>query len=217
MHKKLFILLIIIFTLTGCVKLDHNMDDIIDQVMKNKTNYSNTVSNGYKFYKPLGVRQISDKDNNQIFNISGVNVFLYVDVVSYYYKNILNYDDNNAYSYYYKKFNYNNNSGYLGINKIDSDYFVKIVYNYSKIEFYVDYDRLDTVTSKALIILNSIIYNDNLLENTLGDSSNSSMEISYQLDGPRGDGSSFSKYLEEYVPTDDENDDNGDIELPTNE
>lgn len=216
MHKRVFILLIMMFILTGCVKLDHNMDDIINEVMSNKINYSNTVSNGYKFYRPLGVRQISDKDNNQIFNISGVNVFLYVDVVSYYYKNILNYYDNNNYSYYYKKFEYNNALGYLGINKIDSDYFVKIVYNYSKIEFYCDYDRLDEVTSRALIILNSIIYNDNLLERTLGDSSNTSLEISYQLDGPKGDGSTFSKYLEEYIPTDDVDDDN-DVELPTNE
>lgn len=214
MHKKIAILVLILFILTGCMKLEHNIDNIIDNVMSKEINYSNTVSLGYKFYKPIGVRQISDKEYNQIFNINGINVYLYVDVVSYYYKNILNYQDSDSYNYYYKKFNYNNIDGYLAINKNDSDYFVKMVYNYSKIEFYVDYDNMDTVVSNSLIILNSINYNDNLIKNMFESGVNNSMDISYQLNGPRSDDSSFSKYLEEYVPNDN---DEVSIELPTEE
>ena len=90
-----------------------------------------------------------------------------------------------------------------------------MVYNYSKIEFYVDYDNMDMVITDSLIILNSIKYNDNLINGMLGDNSNTSMDISYQLDGPRGDGSTFSKYLEEYVPNDE--DSGSEIELPTDE
>ena len=100
----------------------------------------------------------------------------------------------------------------MGINQNDSDYFVKIVYNYSKIEFYADDENLDTVLSNALIILNSIKYNDNLIINMLGDKTNSGIDITYQLEGPKGDGSSFSKYLNEYVPDDEEE---TTIELPT--
>ena len=211
MHKKVIILILIVFLLTGCVKLEHNPDDIISDIMNSKTNNSNTVSSGYKFYKPLGVRQISDSEYNQILNINGVDVYLYVDIISYYYKNILNYEENINYNYYYKKFNYNNIDGYVGINKNDSDYFTKIVYNYSKIEFYTDEENLDIVLANALIIVNSIKYNDNLIINMLRDKTNSGIDITYQLEGPKGDGSSFSKYLNEYVPDDEETT----IELPT--
>ena len=202
------------FILSGCTRLEYNMDNIVDDIMNNKINYSNTVSSGYKFYKPLGVRQISDNEYNQIFAINGKNVYLYVDIISYYYKNILNYEDNSNYDYYYKKFNYNNIDGYLGINKIDSDYFVKMVYNYSKIEFYTDYYNMNTIVANSLIILNSIKYNDNLIERLLGSSNSEKMDINYQLSGPSDNGSTFSKYLEEYVPNDNED---VSIELPTDE
>ncbi len=211
MHKKVIILILIVILLTGCVRLNHNPDDIISNVMDNKINNSNTVSSGYKFFKPLGVRQVSDKDYNQVFNINGYDIYLYVDIISYYYKNILNYEDNNTYDYY-KKFNYNNIDGYVIIDKNDSDYFVKIVYNYSKIEFYVDEKNLDVALTKSMIILNSINYNDNLITNMMASNTNSSLDIMYQLEGPKGDGSSFSKYLNEYVPDDDEE---NTIELPT--
>ncbi len=212
MHKKVIILILMIFLLTGCVKLNHNPDDIISSVMSSKISSSNTVSSGYKFFKPLGVRQISDNDYNQIFNINGYDIYLYVDIISYYYKNILNYEDTNSYNYFYKRFNYNDIDGYVAINKNDSDYFVKVVYNYSKIEFYVDEENLDVSLAKSLIILNSIQYNDNLITNMIASNINSSMDITYQLEGPKGDGSSFSKYLNEYVPDDDEE---NTIELPT--
>ena len=149
-----------------------------------------------------------------MFNINGRNVYLYVDIISYYYKNILNYEDNSNYNYYFKKFNYNNIEGYLGISKIDSDYFVKMVYNYSKIEFYVDSYNMDTIIAESLIILNSIKYNDNLIRNLLETNSSEKMDITYQLEGPSEDGTTFSKYLEEYVPNDEEGEN---IELPTDE
>ncbi len=193
--------------------MNHNTDTIIENVMSHNVSSSNTVSNGYKFYKPLGVRQISDNESNQILNINGTNVYLYVDIISYYYKNILNYSADDSYDYYYKKINNNGIEGYVGINKINSDYFVKIVYNYSKIEFYTDYNNLDGMLAYSLIILKSIKYNDNLIDKLLSNGSNTSMDISYQLEGPVGDKNAFSKFLEEYIPEEDDEE----IVLPTEE
>jgi len=84
-----------------------------------------------------------------------------------------------------------------------------MVYNYSKIEFYTDYDNMDVVISNALIILNSIEYNDILIERKLENKSNAG-DITYQLEGPQGN--DFSRYLEEYIPKEE-----NEISLPTEE
>lgn len=87
MQKKNWLLLFVIFLLTGCVKIDNSsVDIIIDNTLNDKNYVMNTVSSGYKFYLPFGVRQIVDNDNNQIFMIDDTKVYLYVDVVSFYYK-----------------------------------------------------------------------------------------------------------------------------------
>ena len=210
MHKKIIVFIIMLISLTGCMRLNHNTDDIINNVFSNHREYSNTVSNGYKFYIPLGVRQVSDKEYNQVFNINGINVYLYVDTISYYYKNILNYNDSTNYNYYFKKFNYNNLDGYIGINKNDSDYFVKMVYNYSKVEFYSDYDNIDSIIASMLIIQKSIKFNDILIADTLENKTTTKGEINYQLDGPQGN--DFNRYLEEFIPKED-----NEVELPTDE
>ena len=161
MQKKNWLLLFVIFLLTGCVKIDNSsVDIIIDNTLNDKNYVMNTVSSGYKFYLPLGVRQIVDNDNNQVFMIGDTKVYLYVDVVSFYYKNKLNYKDSENYNYYYKNIINGTKEGYIGIDKKNSDYFVKIVYNYSKVEFYVDEYNLNNVIANSLVILNNINYND---------------------------------------------------------
>ena len=62
-----------------------------------------TVSTGYKLYIPTGVKQVSDKNFNQKLKIRDRYVYLYVDTISYYYKNTLNYKKSEEYNYYYKE------------------------------------------------------------------------------------------------------------------
>ena len=200
MQKNNWLLLFVIFLLTGCVKIDNSsVDIIIDNTLNDKNYVMNTVSSGYKFYLPFGVRQIVDNDNNQVFMIGDTKVYLYVDVVSFYYKNKLNYKDSENYNYYYKNIINGTKEGYIGIDKKNSDYFVKIVYNYSKVEFYVDEYNLNNVIANSLVILNNINYNDDLIEKILSYSSDLSGEVTYELDKPNDNESTFLKYLEEYT------------------
>ena len=93
-RKKVILLVIIVLILTGCKKIDSNMDNIVNATMTSEVNMVNTVSTGYQLYIPIGVKQLVDSEYNQKFKIRDTDVYLYVDTVSYWYKNRLNYDNN---------------------------------------------------------------------------------------------------------------------------
>ena len=178
--------------------------------MTNNKLSTNTVSTGYELYIPTGVKQVVDSQYNQKFKIKNRYIYLYVDTVSYFYKNMLNYKKVSDYNYYYKELNYNGKEGYIGINKLENDlYFCEIIYNYTKVEFYASIDDLSFIVANSLIMQKSIKYNDSLikmeLENNVGDS----REVTYELDGPKDNKSMFSDFLQEYVDPDSE-----EVELP---
>lgn len=201
MYKKIVIpLVIIVIMLTGCTKIDNNVDNIVNAIMTEEINEVNTVSTGYELYIPIGVRQVVDNEYNQKLKVKDTNIYLYVDTVSYYYKNSLNYKKSNNYNYYYRDINLNNKLGYIGISKLeDGSFFVEIVYNYSKIEFYTNEENMPVIISNCLIIINSIKYNDVLIELELDGLVNSGMEIKYELDKPKDSISTFDQYLQEYI------------------
>lgn len=211
MYKKKFIFFVaIILLLSGCTRITNNLDDVISATMTNNKLSTNTVSTGYELYLPIGVKQVVDSQYNQKFKIRNRYVYMYVDTISYYYKNVLNYKKESDYTYYYKELNLNDKTGYIGINKIEDDlYFCEIIYNYTKMEFYSDIDDLSFIVANSLIIQKSIKYNDSLikmeLENNIGDG----REITYELDGPKDNKSMFSDFLQEYVDPDSEK-----VELP---
>ena len=211
MYKKKFIFFVaIILLLSGCTRITNNLDDVISATMTNNKLSTNTVSTGYELYLPIGVKQVVDSQYNQKFKIRNRYVYMYVDTISYYYKNVLNYKKESDYTYYYKELNLNDETGYIGINKIEDDlYFCEIIYNYTKMEFYSDIDDLSFIVANSLIIQKSIKYNDSLikmeLENNIGDG----REITYELDGPKDNKSMFSDFLQEYVDPDSE-----EVELP---
>lgn len=211
MYKKNCMFLIaIILLLTGCSKITSNLDEVVSAVMTKDSNYVNTVSTGYELYIPTGVKQMVDNEYNQQFKIGNRYIYLYVDIISYYYKNMLNYKSKDNYSYYYHELLLNNKEGYIGIDKQEDNlYYVVIVYNYSKIEFYADSNELPYILANALIIQKSIKYNDNLIDLELGSSTNDGREIKYELDGPKDNQSTFSDVLQEYVP-----EEVNEIELP---
>ena len=201
MYKKKVILLVIMaLIMTGCTKIDSNIDNIVGATMSKEINRVNTVSTGYKLYMPIGVTQLVDNEYNQKLKIRDTHAYLYVDIVSYYYKNRLNFKSNEDYNYYYKEIDLNDKTGYIGINKLDDgSFFALIVYNYSKIEFYANEVDLPIITSYSLMILNSIKYNDNLIKISLDNNANDNREVKYELDKPKDSESTFSQYLQEYV------------------
>ena len=196
--------------MTGCMRVTNDLDEIVNAVFEDDQIAANTVSTNYELYLPVGVKQEFDSEYNQKFKIRNRYVYLYVDTISYFYKNVLNYKAEGTYSYYYKELNINGKTGYIGINKADDNlYSVEIVYNYSKIEFYADDVDLPIMLANALIIQKSIKYNDNLITMQLASSSNEGRELKYQFDKPKDATSTFSDKLQEYVP-----DEEPEIELP---
>ena len=202
MHKKSFVFLVIFaLLLSGCTRITSNLDEVVSATMVNSKLNANTVSTGYEIYIPTGVKQVIDSDYNQKFKIKNRYIYLYVDTVSYYYKNSLNYKTTNDYSYYYKELNLDGKTGYIGINKVEDDlYFCEVVYNYSKIEFYANNNELSYILANALIMQKSIKYNDSLISIQLESNVSDGRELKYELDSPKDSESTFSDYLQEYVP-----------------
>ena len=204
--KKVLILSALLILCIGCTRID-NTDDykvIIDDIIEENNISTNTASMGYKYYLPIGVKKVYDKDYNQIFKVNDTYMYLYVDVISYYYKNNLNLDDKDSSDcYYYYKINNNNRNGYVKITKDKDKYFMKVVYNYAKIETYVEEYELADILSYSMIILNSINYNDNLIEKILQDDYYSSSFKEYKIKKPEDAESKFSEYLSEYVGEED--------------
>ena len=138
--RKIFILLLLIILCTGCMRIDKedNKDLIIEEVLNSEAK-PNTMARGYKYYLPLGVSKVYDKDYNQKFKFDDNYIYLYVDVVSYFYNNSLNFsNENNNNNFYYKEIKNGNKNGYIKITEEENElYLIKIVYNYAKIETYI--------------------------------------------------------------------------------
>jgi len=171
--------------------------------LKNNNHNVNTASVGYKYYIPLGVNIIYDSDFNKEFKIEDNKVVLYVDIISYFYNKELTINDNN--SYYYQKFSVDGvGNGYIKIEKQEELYFVTLIYNYARIEFYSSKDMLGENITKSTIILNSIEYNKTIIEKILDGDLGEFSEFTYELDKPEDASSNFSQILEEYVQKEDE-------------
>lgn len=196
--KKIIIPLLMIIALTGCSKINDkatNYVDVINDIISYDNKKVNTSSYGYNYYLPIGVNVVYDGKLNKEFKVKDNKLMLYVDVVSYFYKNSLNYEFDNTNNYYYSKLN----NGYILINEEDNTYYLKIIYNYAKIESYVKKEDLVDVISYSTIILNSISYNDNLISNIIEKGENYNNEITYEIDKPNNSESKFREYLQEYV------------------
>lgn len=200
--RKTFILLLILVLCVGCTRIDNieNKDKLVEAALENKEKTANTTSLGYKYYLPVGVSKVYDKDYNQEFKIDNNKIYLYADIVSYYYKNTLNFDESSGNSYYYKEINNNGKTGYIKIEQENSGkYYIKIIYNYAKIESYVLKTEINKILTNSMIILDSIEYNDTLIKNIIDDEHSISADKEYKIDKPNDTESKFSEYLSEYV------------------
>lgn len=200
--KKTFILLIILVLCVGCTRIDNieNLDIVVDSVLQNKDKYANTTSLGYKYYLPIGVSKIYDKDYNQKFKVDDDYIYLYADIVSYHHKNTLNFNEAKDDAYYYKEINNNGKTGYIKISlEEDGKYYIKIIYNYSKIESYVEASEINKILTNSMIILDSIDYNEEIIKNIIDDEYSIGADKEYKIDKPEDVESKFSEYLSEYV------------------
>ena len=198
MYKKI-LFICFIFLLAGCTNINDSQDYV--SLVKNcftSKNVVNDVSLGYKYYVPKGVEKIHDYDYNQVFLSNDSSIYLYVDIISYYYKKDLQ-SQKTGKEFYYETFQKGNKKGYIKIEQEGDTYFVNIVYHYSKIEFYSDFNHLNKLITLSSVMLNSITYNDTVIEKVLEGNLGEFSEFTYEVKKPDGSSSNFSQYLEEYV------------------
>ena len=196
--KKL-LLMLCICVLTGCsiVRINTNSYDTnIYNILKRKSYKVNTNSVGYQYYLLDGITKKEGNEFNQVLRSSNGTYYMYVDLVSYYHKVSKDYSTNNK-SYISKKINYKNINGYLEVIDKKDYYYVKAMYNYSKIEAHITKDKLNDAISEIFYTLSSVKYNDIIIEDLLGNekydlSENKEYKL-FDVDADTGG----SKYLEE--------------------
>mgnify|MGYP004495940339 CR=1 FL=1 len=201
--KKLLVLLSILTLLTGCTVTKINKDSIdkvIDSVMKKEkdSKLKNVHFEGYSYYVPRGIRFVDKKEYNAILKDEyNNNYYLYVDVISYYHKVKEKYKVNKK-AYYSKEVKTKNKFGYVEIKEDKTGYLVEAMYNYAKIEAYVEKDSLNDAMTNISMILSSMKYNDKVLSSTVGENILSYKEESYNIFKTKEKTSDFLDYVKEY-------------------
>ena len=197
--KKILMVLLCLLLMTGCDKKDVNMNDydaILNTFLNNKTSLINNYSVGYKYYLPTGVRVLESNNYNEKLYYNGYNYYMFVDIVNYYNKNEIDYNTNDK-LYYSKKLDYNDKSGYIEIDKLDNLYKIKLYYNYTKLEAYVSKDDIGQTLINMCYIVNSIKFNDSVIEMYVGSEDAKLSEETYDFYTPRKEGN-FINYINQY-------------------
>lgn len=199
--KKVFFLLTVICLITGCdmVKVKQsNIENIIDTVLKEDKKLYNSVFSGYKFYAPQGVSIKSKNDYNIKLTDKLTDYYLYVDIVAYYNKTKISDKENNK-DVFSKKIINGNKEGYASIKEIDNKYYVKVIYNYAKIETIVDKKDIKNAFINICYILSSINYNDKVLETLIGENILIFKEEKFNLFESKRENGNFLDYDYDYV------------------
>lgn len=164
--KKVIILFFLIFMISGCtvVRIDTtDIDNIISVILSKDNKLYNRVGKGYKYYVPRGVTYIDTNELNDKLYSNGNYYYLYIDVINYYYQTDINYKENEE-SYYSNDIDVNGKKGYLQIDKYGDKYLIKFVYNYAKMETYVDKEDINSAVLNCSYILSTIKFNHNVIK-----------------------------------------------------
>ena len=202
MRYKKTILFLFILLFTGCSMVNINTNNYlknINTILKRNSKYTSDNAIGYQYKLPIGVTKIESNEFNEVLKCNDSRYYLYADVVSYYYKTENKYKVDKK-AFLSSKLEYKDKSGYVEVNEDNGKYFVEMMYNYSKIEGYVDKKDLRDTLNNMAYILSSIKYNDNVIENLLGEEKyNLSANQKYNIfNVKKNNNRSFIKYASEY-------------------
>ncbi len=201
--KKIILILSLLLLLTGCtaVRINTNsIENITKVILSKNNNLYNTVGKGYKYYVPKGVNYIDTNEYNEKLYSNGVYYYLYVDVVSYYYKKTFVYEKStNDESVYYDEFlDSNGKKGYILITEqTDKRYLIEYMYNYAKIEALVNYDNINEVILNSTYMLSTMKYNSNVIKLMLEEDFLTNREKKYDIFKPKKEVIKFLEYSEE--------------------
>ncbi len=182
--KKIIVLLSIMLLVTGCSikKLDDSdIGNNIKILLSEKSDLHNVYFEGYKYYVPKGLKFIDKEDYNALLTDRMNNqYYLYIDAISYYHK-VENTYKINENSHYSKILDYNKKTGYLQIDDYEDKYFIQFVFNYAKVEAFIDKNSLTDAINYMCYMLRSVKYNDAVLESLIGENILSYQEENYSL------------------------------------
>ena len=163
--KKILILLLGLFLITGCTNINKSsLKTILNETANSKLKIYNAYKKGYKYYLPAGMRVVKSYDYNEFIKSKEDTFYMYIDLISYLDGNSLEYTEKGE-TYYFENLNVGDKKGYIVLKVTqDNKYLVEIAYNYAKIEVIVEERRIKTAVAEAMIILSSIEYNESFLK-----------------------------------------------------
>lgn len=202
MRKKTIILFLLIFLFTGCSVVNINTDNYlnnINNIIKRNNKYTSDNAIGYQYKLPVGVTKIESNEFNEVLLANNEKYYLYADVVSYYYKVENKYKVDKK-AFLSSELKNKDKYGYVEVNEDNGKYYVEMMYNYSKIESYVDKKDLRDTLNNMAYILSSIKYNDSVIKNMLGEEKyNLSANQKYNIfNVKKNNTNTFLKYERDY-------------------
>ena len=217
--KKILVILSLAFLVSGCSMVtieDQSFDEILHSVIQEDFQLENVSLEGYSYYLPKGVLLKRSSSLNSELYYNHRKMYLYVDVYSYYHKVDFTYEVNPD-SYYSQAIDLYGKKGYLEITQISTNYFVESMYNYAKIEAYVDEEDLKKTVTQMAYILNSVDFKDTILDTLIGENELDYNEENFNIFKPTREEGDFLDYEEQYDNGEDQiiDEDNIDLELGT--
>lgn len=217
--KKILVILSLAFLVSGCSMVtieDQSFDEILYSVIQEDFQLENVSLEGYSYYLPKGVLLKRSSSLNSELYYNHRKMYLYVDVYSYYHKVDFTYEVNPD-SYYSQAIDLYGKKGYLEITQISTNYFVEFMYNYAKIEAYVDEEDLKKTVTQMAYILNSVDFKDTILDTLIGENELDYNEENFNIFKPTREEGDFLDYEEQYDNGEDQiiDEDNIDLELGT--
>ncbi len=200
MRKYLIILIVSLTFITGCTinKVETgSIKSIIDTVLYRKKKLSNTYMEGYKFYLPKGVTIVDKKDYNLKLKDNKAYYYLYVDTIAYHYKKNNTFTTNSS-NFYSETLRNGDFEGYIDVEKVEDRYFVVLMYNYAKIEAYVEIDYFDEALTNMSYVLSTIQFNDKVIDDYIGSKGTVSQEEDFNIFDSKKENDSFLTYEKEY-------------------
>ncbi len=182
MKKKIILISLLMFILTGCTSVQKmSLDSIIKKETETNVTLYNEYRQGYKYYLPRGLQVFDNSGYNEVLMDENYKYYLYVDAVSQYNKVIEKYDTSDK-PYVSMAISYRDRYGYLEINELDNDkYFIEIMYNYAKIEVIVKKKDINLVVANSLVILNSVQFNNDILKSLLDEEISQFNEFEFNI------------------------------------
>lgn len=198
--KKLLCLCTMILLLSGCsiVSIDNqSIDEIIDSIIVGENKLKSVFLEGYSYFLPQGVSWNRNTKENSVLYYNHKKMYLYVDLISYYHQTDSEYQVNSN-AYYSLPINKNGNKGYLEITKVSTNYFIEFMYHYAKLEAFVSEEDIKKTITVMAYILNSVTFNDSVVESLIGENLLNYSEEQFNIFKPNGDNSNYLDYVEQY-------------------